>query len=104
MATQAETKQAVEDCLARIEQDSKIVFKEFVIDTYTAGGYRSGTWTYKLSPNRVSIDYWFDGFSSRKEEAEITYASDDDKVKLERDLRECQASVRRFVNKKKGMF
>lgn len=104
MATQEETKQAVEDCLKQIGQELKITFKEFVIDSYTQGGYRSGTWTYKLARNRVSLDYWFDSFSSRKEEIDITYSADDDEDKLKSDLKECQNSVRRFVNKKKGIF
>lgn len=105
MATQEETRKAIEDCLKRIGQEAKINFKEFVVDDYTQGKYRSGSWTYKISGgNRVSIDYWFDPFSSRKEETDISYAADGDAKKLESDLKECQASVRRFVNKKKGIF
>ena len=104
MATPPETKQAVEDCLKQIGQENKINFVEFQTETYTAGGYRSGKWTYKFAPGSVALEYWFSSFSSRKEEAKITYQSDDNLEKLENDLRECLSRLRQFVNRKKGIF
>ena len=104
MATQDETKQAVEDCLIRIVKEFRIVFAEFQTDAYTQGGYSSGKWTYNLSQRSVSLDYWFSSFSSRKEQVEITYPQDDNKEKLESDLREGASKVRQFVNQKKRMF
>ena len=104
MATQEEAKQAVTGCLERIGQESKIVFKEFEIEAHTGGKYRSGTWTYKVLRNRVSLEHWFSSFSSRKEETDITYQTDNDLVKLEEDLRKCLGTVREAVKRKKGMF
>lgn len=104
MATQEEAKQAVADCLHRIGQDAKIAFREFVIEDHTQGKYRSGTWTYKILGRRVSLDYWFSAFSSRKHEIDITYQADNDLPKLETDLRNCYDAVREAVKRKKGMF
>jgi hypothetical protein len=104
MATQEEAKQAVIDCLQRVGQESKIVFKEFVIEDHTQGKYRSGTWTYKVLRQRVSLEHWFSAFSSRKEEIDITYQTDDDLKKLEEDLRKCFAELRDAVKRKRGMF
>ena len=104
MATLEETKQAVEDCLKRIGRQSRAIFEEFAIEKHTAGGYSSGSWAYKLTPGRVSIEYWFSAFSTRKEETEITYASDDNMEKLENDLRACFNKVQDAVKRKKGMF
>ena len=104
MATQEETKQAVEDSLKRIGRESRIVFDEFSTETYTQGGYSSGTWTYKFTPRRISFEYWFSSFSNRKDEAEITYQTDDDKEKLESDLKEALGRLRQIVNRKKGIF
>jgi hypothetical protein len=104
MATQEETKQAIEDSLKRIGQESRVIFKDFAIETYTGGGYGSGTWTYQLTQQKVALVYWFSSFSSRKEEADITYQSDDNKEKLENDLRGAFTKVRQFVNRKKGIF
>ena len=104
MASQEETVEAVENCLNRIGQSSKIVFDKFLTETYTQGGYRSGKYTYETKPQRVSLTYWFSSFSNRKEEAIITYREDEDAAKLESDLRECLNRLRQFVNRKKGMF
>jgi len=104
MATQEEAKAAVVECLARIGQESKIVFKEFEIEDHTGGRYRSGTWTYKIFRQRVSLEHWFSAFSSRKEEIDITYHTDDDPVKLEADLRRCLETLRDAVKRKRGMF
>lgn len=104
MATQEETKQAVEDCLKRIGRASRAIFEEFSVETYTQGGYSSGTWVYKFSPPRVSIEYWFSSFSSKKEETDITYMDDNDLAKLENDLRACFSKVQEAVKRKKGMF
>ncbi|HEY8559686.1 MAG TPA: hypothetical protein VIL74_04725 [Pyrinomonadaceae bacterium] len=104
MATQEEVKAAVAECLTRIGQDLKIVFKEFEIEAHTGGKYRSGTWTYKFARNRVSLEYWFSAFSSRKEETNVTYQTDGDAAKLEADLRKCLDTVRDAVKRKKGMF
>ncbi len=104
MATQEETVQAIENCLNRIGQNSKIKFVKFSTETYTEGGYRSGKWTFETNPQRVSLTYWFSSFSNRKEEATTTYREDEDEEKLESDLRECLSRLRQFVNRKKGMF
>jgi hypothetical protein len=104
MTTQEEAKQAVVDCLSRIGQDAKTHFKEFEIEHHTQGKYRSGTWTYKIFRQRVSIDYWFSAFSSRKAETDITYQTDENPQKLEEDLRRCFDVVREAVKRKKGMF
>lgn len=104
MASQEETIQAVVETLQRIGQESKIVFKEFVIEDHTQGKYRSGTWTYKILRNRVSLEYWFSSFSSRKEEVDVTFQTDEDRKKLEADLRKCLEVVREAVKRKKGMF
>lgn len=104
MATQAETAQAAEECLKRIGQELKISFREFEIETYTGGGYNSGAWTYKITPRRVALDYWFSSFSTKKEEIEITYAADEDATKLERDLRAGLDKLREAVKRKKGIF
>lgn len=104
MATQEETKQTVEDSLKRIGRELKIIFDDFSTETYTQGGYSSGTWTYKLTPRRLSLEYWFSSFSNRKEEIEITYPADDNKEKLENDLREALSKLRQIVNRKKGTF
>jgi len=104
MATQEEAKQAVAGCLNRIGQEAKINFKEFEIEAHTQGKYRSGTWTYKILGRRVSIDYWFSAFSSRKQEIDITFHADEDLSKLEADLRNGYDAVREAVKRKKGMF
>jgi len=104
MASQEETKQTVVECLQHIGQDSKISFKEFEIETHTQGKYRPGTWTYKLARQRVSLEYWFSSFSSRKEETDISFQTDDNREKLETDLRKCFETVREAVKRKKGMF
>ena len=104
MATQEETKQTVVQCLERIGQESKIVFKEFEIEAHTQGKYRAGTWTYKVARQRVSLEYWFSSFSSRKEETDISFQIDNDLQKLESDLRKCLGIVREAVKRKKGMF
>ena len=104
MATQAETAEAVKDCLNRVGQELKISFREFEIETYTGGGYRSGAWTYKVAPRRVALDYWFSSFSSKKEEIDVTYAADEDAAKLENALREGLDKLRAAVKRKKGLF
>ncbi len=104
MATQEEAKREVVECLNRIGQESKINFKEFEIEAHTQGKYRSGTWTYKLYRQRISLEYWFSSFSSRKEEADLTFLADNDVKKLEVDLRKCLSTVRETVKRKKGMF
>lgn len=104
MATHEETAQAVQEALKRIGQDARIIFNEFSTETYSQGGYKSGKWTYAVLHQKISLAYWFSAFSSRKEEFETTYASDDDKAKLESDLRDGLSRLRQFVNKKKGTF
>ena len=104
MADQEEAKLAIVQCLSRIGQELKIVFKEFEIEAHTQGKYRSGTWTYKILRQRVSFEYWFSAFSSRREEIDITYHADNDLQKLESDLRKCLDAVREAVKRKKGMF
>ena len=104
MVTQEEAKAAVVECLIRIGQESKINFKEFVIEDHTGGRYRSGTWTYKIYRQRVSLEHWFSAFSSRKEEIDVTFQTDEDSGKLESDLRRCLDTVREAVKRKKGMF
>lgn len=102
--TQEEFLQAVHECLTRIEQDFKITFHEFSTETYTQGGFSSGKWTYNVISRSVYLEYWFSSFSSRKESVNSTYTTDQDKGKLENDLRDAFIKVRQFVNKKKGMF
>ncbi len=92
------------ECLNRLGQESKITFREFETEAHTQGKYRSGTWTYKLFRQRISLEYWFSSFSSRKEETDITFQADDDVQKLEDDLRKCLVKVREAVKRKKGMF
>ena len=104
MPTQEETAQAVENCLSRIGQTARAKFDKFETETYTAGGYRSGKWTYNITGQKVSLEYWFSSFSNRKEETAITFSEDADETKLENDLRECFTKLRQFVNRKKGMF
>lgn len=104
MATQLETAQEVENCLERIGQEMKISFRMFLTDTFTQGSYKSGTWTYEIIQQKVSFVYWFSSFSNRKEEVITTYSADDDKEKLENDLKAGLGKLRQFVNKKKGMF
>ncbi len=104
MATQDETKQTLVECLNRIGQKSKTTFKEYEVEAHTQGKFRPGTWTYKLFQRRVSLEYWFSSFSSRKEETDISYQNDNDAKKLEDDLRECFDKVREAVKRKKGMF
>ena len=104
MATQAETDIAVEECLQQIGQEYKISFKKFETEDYTKGAYRGGTWTYKTNWNRVSLEYWFSGFSSRKEEAEISYSADENKEELKNRLKDALAKLQTFVKRKKGMF
>lgn len=104
MATQAETDIAVEECLQQIGQEYKISFKKFETEDYTKGAYRGGTWTYKTSWNRVSLEYWFSGFSSRKEDAEISYSADENKEELKNRLKDALARLQTFVKRKKGMF
>ena len=104
MATQEEAKQAVVEVLNNIGSELKINFKEFVIEDHTQGKYRSGTWTYKILRNRISLEYWFSAFSSRKEETDIAFQTDNDASKLEEDLRKCFAVVNAAVKRKKGIF
>lgn len=104
MAINPEEKQAIEDSLKKIGQESKINFEEFETEKYSQGSYRSGKWTYKISQNIVALEYWFSSFSSRKEEVKVTYSADGDAVKLESDLKGCLSQLRQFVNRKKGMF
>lgn len=104
MATQAETEKTIEECLSQIGQNLKISFKKFETEIYTQGEYRSGTWTYKTSRNRVSLEYWFSSFSSRKEDVEISYSADEDKKILENNLREGLSRLQQFVKRKKGIF
>ena len=104
MATQEEAKQAVVELLNSIGLELKINFKEFVIEDHTQGKYRSGTWTFKILRNRISLEYWFSAFSSRKEETDITFQTDDDTKKLGEDLRKAFVVVNAAVKRKKGMF
>jgi len=104
MTAQEEINRTVVECLNRIGQESKIVFKEFEIEDHTQGKYRSGTWTSKLFRQRISLEYWFSPFSSRKEETDLTFQADGDLKKLEDDLRKCLNKVREAVKRKKGMF
>ena len=103
MANQEEMVQAVQECLKRIEQDFKIAFQEFSTETYAQGGHSSG-WTYNILRQNVHIEYWFSSFSSKKEIVNTTYQADNNKEKLENDLREGFTKVRQFVNRKKGIF
>src|ERR1044072_9473425 len=100
MASQEETKQKFVGCLQHIGQDSKISFKEFEIEAHTQGQYRPGTWTYKLARQRVSLEYWFSSFSSKKEETDISFQTDENVQKLEADLRKCFETVREAVKRK----
>lgn len=104
MATQEDIKPAIVECLNRIGQESKIKFDEYDIETQTRGAYKSETWTYKIVGRRVSLEYWFSSFSSRREEKDITFGADENKEKLETDLRECLGKLRETVKRKKGMF
>lgn len=104
MADQEEVKRAVVDCLNRFGKEAKIVFKEFEIEAHTGGRYRPGTWTFKVFRQRAALEYWFSAFSSRKEEIDITYQTDNDLTKLEADLRKIFDAVREAVKRKKGMF
>ena len=104
MATQEELEQAVEDCLKKIGKEFKINFSRYLTPTYTQGGYGAGDWTYNLTQHRVSLEYWFSAFSSRKEEIEATYPADGDKEKLESDLRAVFTKVHQVVKRKKGLF
>jgi hypothetical protein len=104
MATQEETKERVIQLLKHIGHESKITFTEFEIEAHTQGKYRSGTWTCRLFRQRISLEYWFSPFSSRKEETDITFQADGDVKKLEDDLRKCLSKVRDAVKRKKGMF
>lgn len=104
MATQEETRQAVVECLNSFGRESKIEFEEYDIEAQTRGDYDDDNWTYKIARQRVSLEYWFSSFSSRKEETDITYGADDDGAKLESDLRECLGKLREAVKRRKGMF
>ena len=104
MATQIETDKAVEESLQQIGQEYKISFKKFETEDYTKGIYRAGIWTYKTSWKRVSLEYWFSGFSSRKEDIEISYSDDENKEMLQKNLRDGLSRLQTFVKKKKGMF
>lgn len=104
MATQAETEIAVEECLAEIGRGSKISFRKFETEEYTRGDYRSGTWTFKLNPSRVSLEYWFSAFSSRKEDVAVSFAADENRETLTKNLKEGLSKLQTFVKRKKGMF
>lgn len=104
MASQEETVETVTECIELIGSDYDIDFDEYDIETQTQGKYRSGTWTYRVVRQNVSLEYWFSSFSSRKEEVDITYGADDDRNKLEKDLRECLSRLREVVKRKKSMF
>lgn len=104
MATQAETEIAVDECLQQSGREHKISFKKFETENYTRGDYRASTWTYKLTSNRVSLEYWFSGFSSRKEDAEINYSADENKEELKSRLKDALSRLQAFVKRKKGMF
>ena len=104
MKTQEETNQAIISTLNKIGQESKTDFEEYDIETQTRGEYDDDNWTYKIVRQRVSLEYWFSSFSSRKEETDITFAADNNTEKLEADLRECFSKLRDFVKKRKGMF
>ena len=104
MATQEEFEQAVEDCLKQIGKDFKIIFSRYLTPTYTQGGYSAGDWTFNLTQHRVSLEYWFSAFSSRKEDVETTYLEDGNKEKLENDLRAVFSKLHQTVKRKKGLF
>ena len=104
MAEKAAAEEAIIDSLKRIGQEYKINFEEFATETFSGGGYKAGKWTYKINNQWVAINYWFSAFSNRKEEVKISYLADDDKEKLETDLRECVKSVRQFVKRKTSTF
>lgn len=104
MAVKAETEQAIIDSLKSIGQEYKINFEEFSTETFSGGAYKAGKWTYKLNNQWLAVNYWFSSFSNRKEEVKITYITDEDKEKLETDLRECVDSLRQFVKRKTSTF
>jgi len=104
MAEKAEAEKAIIDSLKHIGQEYKINFEEFSTETFSGGGYKAGKWTYKINNQWVDVNYWFSAFSNRKEEVKITYAADDDKEKLETDLRKCVNTVRQFVKRKTSTF
>jgi hypothetical protein len=104
MKTQEEINQAVVACLNRIGQELKIDFEEYDIETQVSGDFDDDNWTYKIVRQRVSLEYWFTSYSSRKEETDITFGADGDAGKLEKDLRECLEKLRGFVKKRKGIF
>lgn len=104
MTTQEETAQETLEVLNRIGAEQKIKFVEFDIETHTQGKYKSGVYTYKISRQRVALEYWFSSFSSRKEETELTYQQDKDRAKLETDLRACLSKLQETVKRKKGIF
>lgn len=104
MATQEEAAQKTLEILNHLGAEQKIKFVEFDIETHTQGKYKSGNYTYKISRNRVALEYWFSAFSSRKEETEITYQRDDDEAKLKTDLRHSLSKLQETVKKKKGIF
>ena len=104
MATQEETSQAVVECLNSLGKESKIEFEQYDIETQTRGDYEDDNWTYKIARQRISLEYWFSSFSSRKEETDITYGADDNRAKLESDLRKCFDKLRQVVKKRKGIF
>jgi hypothetical protein len=104
MATHEEADQAIGECLKHIGQEFKVVFQKYLVPTYTQGGYGAGDWTYNLTQNRASLEYWFSSFSSKKEEVQITYFEDENKEKLESDLRAGFLKVHQTVKRKKGLF
>lgn len=104
MTTQDEINQAVGVALNKIGQEAKTEFEEYDIETQVRGTYEDDNWTYKTTRQRVSLEYWFSSFSSRKEDVDITYGTDNDSAKLEKDLRECFDRLRNFVKKRKGIF
>jgi hypothetical protein len=104
MTTKAEAEKAIIDCLKRIGQEYKINFEEFSTETFSGGGYKAGKWTYKINNQWVAVNYWFSSFSNRKEEVKTSYIADDDRQKLEADLRECVGNLRQFVKRKTSTF
>lgn len=104
MAVQEETTQKIIEILNRIGADQKAKFVEFDIETHTQGKYKSSIYTYKISRNRIALEYWFSAFSSRKEETPLTFEQDGDTAKLEADLRACLSKLQETVKRKKGIF
>lgn len=104
MKTQEETNEAIVECLNRIGKDLKIDFDEYDIEMQVSGDFDDDNWTYKIVRQRVSLEYWFTSYSSRKEETDITFGADGDFGKLENDLRECLDKLREFVKRRKGIF